>query len=114
MSTAARPTILPHGRSPRSRSRRRRDLAARHRLPTIYASDVYQSSGSLVTYGYNNSVMERNAAVIVDRILKGRKAAELPFEQPTQFEMIVNLKTAKSLGLTVPQTVLVRADRVIE
>ena len=90
------------------------DLAAKHRLPAIYANDAYVSSGSLVIYGYNNSVMERNAAVFVDRILKGRKAAELPFEQPTQFELVVNLKTAKSLGLTVPQTVLVRADRVIE
>ena len=90
------------------------ELAARHRLPAIYTHDAYVSSGGLVVYGYKNSVMERNAAVFVDRILKGRKAAELPFEQPTQYEMIVNLKTAKSLGLTVPQTVLVRADRVIE
>ena len=90
------------------------DLAARHRLPAIYASDVFLSSGSLVVYGYKTSVMECNAALFVDRILKGKKAADLPFEQPTQFEMIVNLKTAKSLGLTVPQTVLVRADWVIE
>lgn len=90
------------------------DLAARHRLPAIYANDAYVSSNSLVSYGYKNAVMERNAALIVDRILKGRKAAELPFEQPTQFELIVNLKVAKSLGLKVPQTVMVRADRVIE
>ena len=90
------------------------ELAARHRLPAVYPSDAFVAAGALVTYGYNNAVMARNAALIADRILKGRKPAELPFEQPTQFEMVVNRTTAKSLGLTIPQTVLVRADRVIE
>ena len=90
------------------------ELAARHRLPAVYPNDAFVADGALVTYGYSNAVMARNAALIVDRILKGRKPAELPFEQPTRFEMIVNLKTAKALGLKVPQTVLVRADRVIE
>ena len=90
------------------------DLAARHRLPTAYSSDSFAAHGALVTYAESNAVMARNAALIADRILKGRKPAELPFEQPTQFEMIVNRTTAKALGLTIPQTILVRADRVIE
>ena len=90
------------------------ELAARHRLPAIYTSDAYVPDGGLVTYGFGDAVMARNAALFVDRILKGRKAADLPFEQPTQFELVVNLKTASSLGLTVPQILLVRADRVIE
>ena len=70
--------------------------------------------GSLVSYSYSTIDLFRNAAVFVDRILKGRKPAELPFEQPTHFEVMLNMKTAKSLGLTIPQTVLIRADRVIE
>ena len=90
------------------------DLAARHRLPTIYSVDSFVPAGGLVFYGYNSARFFANAAVIVDRILKGRKPAELPFEQPTTFEMVLNMKTAKSLGLKIPQTVLMRADRVIE
>ena len=90
------------------------NLAARHRLPAVYPNDAYVADGALVTYGYSNAVMARNAALIADRILKGRKPAELPFEQPTHFEMVVNRTTAKTLGLTIPQTILVRADRVIE
>ena len=90
------------------------DLAARHRLPTIYSVDSFVPAGALVVYGYNTARFFANAAVFVDRILKGRKPAELPFEQPTTFEMVVNMKTAKSLGLKIPQTVLLRADRVIE
>ncbi len=90
------------------------DLAARHRLPAIYSVDSFVASGGLVVYGYNSARFFANAAVFVDRILKGRKPAELPFEQPTLFEMVVNMKTAKSLGLKIPQTVLIRADRVIE
>ncbi len=90
------------------------DLAARHRLPAIYSVDSFIPAGALVVYGYNGARFFANAAVFVDRILKGRKPAELPFEQPTTFEMVVNMKTAKSLGLKIPQTVLIRADRVIE
>ncbi len=90
------------------------DLAARHRLPTIYSVDSFVPAGGLVVYGYNTARFFANAAVIVDRILKGRKPAELPYEQPTTFEMVLNMKTAKSLGLKIPQTVLIRADRVIE
>ena len=70
--------------------------------------------GGLVSYSYSTIDPYRNAALFVDRILKGRKPAELPFEQPTHFEVMLNMKTAKSLGLTIPQTVLIRADRVIE
>ncbi len=90
------------------------DLAARHRLPTIYSGDSSVAHGGLVFYGFSSAKLFGNAAVFVDRILKGRKPAELPFEQPTTFEMVVNMKTAKSLGLKIPQTVLIRADRVIE
>ena len=67
-----------------------------------------------MSYSYSTIDPYRNAALFVDRILKGRKPAELPFEQPTHFEVMLNMKTAKSLGLTIPQTVLIRADRVIE
>ena len=90
------------------------DLAARHRLPVIYPLDAHIAHGGLVFYGFSSTGLFANAAVFVDRILKGRKPAELPFEQPTTFEMVVNMKTAKSLGLKIPQTVLIRADRVIE
>ena len=90
------------------------DLAARHRIPTIYAGDIFAPLGGLVSYSYSNVAMYRNAALFVDRILKGRKPADLPFEQPTRFEMTLNMKTAKSLGLKIPQTVLIRTDRVIE
>ena len=90
------------------------ELAARHRLPVIYPLDAHIAHGGLVFYGFSGTWFFANAAVFVDRILKGRKPAELPFEQPTKFEMVINLKTAKTLGLTIPQSVLVRADRVIE
>ena len=90
------------------------DLAARHRLPAIYSVDSFVASGALVVYGYNSARFFANAAVFVDRILKGRKPAELPFEQPTQIDMVLNMKTAKALGLKIPHSVLIRAERVIE
>ena len=90
------------------------DLAARQRIPAIYGNDIYAPQGGLVSYSVRVVDMYRNAAVFVDRILKGKKPAELPFEQPTTFEMVINMKTAKALGLTIPQSVLVRVDRVIE
>ena len=90
------------------------DLAARHRLPTIYSIDSSVAHGGLVFYGFGSAALFANAAVFVDRILKGRKPAELPFEQPTRFEMVVNMKTAKALGLTIPQSLLISADEVIE
>ena len=90
------------------------DLVARLRLPTVYSADPFIAAGGLVVNGFNTLRLFANAATFVDRILKGRTPAELPFEQPTQIEMTVNMKTAKALGIKIPQTVLVRADRVIE
>jgi putative tryptophan/tyrosine transport system substrate-binding protein len=89
-------------------------LASRHRLPAIYESREYAEVGGFMTYGQDLAVLFRRAATYVDRILKGAKPSELPWEQPTKFELIINLKTAKALGLTVPQSVLLRADEVIQ
>jgi putative ABC transport system substrate-binding protein len=90
------------------------DLARRQRLPTMLAQSQYAEAGALITYGPNVRDMNRRAATYVDRILKGSKPADLPVEQPTKFELVINLKTAKALNLTIPQSVLLRADQVIE
>jgi putative ABC transport system substrate-binding protein len=90
------------------------DLAAKSRLPSICGIPEYGEAGGLIVYGANNLDLERRAAIFVDRILKGAKPNDLPVEQPTQFELVINLKTAKALGLTIPQTLLLRADQVIE
>ena len=90
------------------------ELAARHRLPAIYYHDGFATAGGLLAYGPKLSEFSwRRAAVFVDKILKGARPAELPVEQPTKFELVVNLKTAKQIGLTIPPNVLARADRVI-
>jgi putative ABC transport system substrate-binding protein len=94
--------------------RRILNFAARRRLPTLFDARLYAEAGGLVAYGVSYSERLRRAAVFVDKILKGAKPADLPVEQPTKFELIINLKTAKALGLTIPQSVLVRADEVIK
>ena len=90
------------------------DFAARHRLPAIYEAREFVESGGLISYGPNLIAIERRAAEYVDRIFKGTKPADLPVEQPTKIEMVINMKTAKTLGIAIPQSVLLRADEVIE
>ncbi len=90
------------------------DLAGKSRLPTMYYSPDYVEAGGLIYYGPSPSDRFRRAATYVDKILKGAKPADLPVEQPTKFELIINLKAAKQIGLTIPQSVLYRADKVIK
>jgi putative tryptophan/tyrosine transport system substrate-binding protein len=89
-------------------------LAARHRLPAVYANSSYVANGGLVSYRPDTDDQVHRAAGYVDRILRGEKPADLPVQAPVKFEMVLNLKTAKALGIEVPPTVLVRADEVIE
>src|SRR5262245_32402026 len=90
------------------------ELALKTRLPSIYETEQFPESGGLMSYGLNAAVAWRRAALFVDKIFKGTKPADIPVEQPTRFELVINLKTAKALGLTLPQPFLMRADRVIE
>jgi putative ABC transport system substrate-binding protein len=94
--------------------RRIADLAVTHRLPMMFAAKEYAEAGGLVSYGTDYSDLFRRAAMFVDKILKGAKPADLPIEQPTKFELVINLKTAKALGLTIPQSVRGRADEIIQ
>jgi putative tryptophan/tyrosine transport system substrate-binding protein len=89
-------------------------LAMKHRLPTIGVSRRFAEAGCLLTYGTDSAEVWRQVAIFVDRILRGTRPADLPVVQPAKFELVINLKTAKSLGLTIPQSLLLRADQVIE
>jgi putative tryptophan/tyrosine transport system substrate-binding protein len=90
------------------------ELAAKNRLPAIYSREDYVDTGGLMSYGADRAEPYRRAAAMVDKILKGAKPADLPVEQPTKFELVINLKTAKALGLTIPPIVMMRAERVIK
>jgi putative ABC transport system substrate-binding protein len=88
-------------------------LAATHRLPAMYNWKMYVEAGGLMSYGPSLSDSHRRAAAYVDKILKGAKPADLPVEQPTQYELVINLKTAQALGLTMPPSILLQANEVI-
>ena len=90
------------------------DLAAKSRLPGIFPQSEYAKAGGLMYYGVNTVELFRRAAIYVDKILKGVKPSDLPIEQPTKFDLVINLKTAKQIGLTIPPNVLARADKVIK
>jgi putative ABC transport system substrate-binding protein len=90
------------------------ELAARTRLPAIYAREEFVESGGLMSYSTDLDDHYRRSATYVDKILKGAKPADLPVEQPTKFELVINLNAAKQIGLTIPQRVLARADKVLK
>jgi putative ABC transport system substrate-binding protein len=105
--------VFPYGTYSAERQRMA-ELAIRYRLPTIFAVRDHVEAGGLMSYGPDYSDLVRRGAVYVDKILRGAKPADLPIEQPTKFELVINLKTAKALGLTIPPSLLLRADQVIE
>ena len=90
------------------------EFAAKNRLPAMYEERSFVEAGGLISYGPSNAELYRRSATYVDKILKGANPADLPVEQPIRFELFINLKTAKELGLTIPQSVLYQADKVIK
>jgi putative ABC transport system substrate-binding protein len=115
MARGGRAVLLVNPSGPMFAERRRlAELAQKHRLPAVYDTREYVEAGGLIAYGPNRQELFRRAAVYVDKILKGARPADLPVEQPTKFELIINLKAAKALGLTIPPSVLARADEKIE
>ena len=90
------------------------ELAARYRLPAMYSNKLFADVGGLMTHDASRPSLEMSTATYVDRILKGARPADLPVEQPTKFELTISTKTAKALGLTIPQSILIRADQVID
>jgi putative ABC transport system substrate-binding protein len=113
-SLGADPVLISGGPFAAAHQRRILDLAATHRLPTVCGVRAYAESGCLLSYGTSVAAMYRRAAAYVDKILKGAKPADLPVEQPMTFELVLNLKTAQALGLTIPPSVLFQADEVIQ
>ncbi len=105
--------VLPHAVT-NTRRTQIVGLAAKHRLPGMYPDSQYVEAGGLMSYAATFPDLHRRAATYVDKILKGAKPADLPVQQPTRFELVINLKTAKALGLTIPQSILIRADQVIQ
>ena len=97
-----------------SNQKRILDFLAQNRLPAIFENKDWVEAGGLISYGANYADANRHAAMLMDKILKGAKPADLPVEQPTKFELVINLKTAKQIGVTIPQSVLIKADRVIQ
>jgi putative ABC transport system substrate-binding protein len=104
---------LPLATTPSAQRKQLADLAARNHLPAMYETSAYVEDGGLISYGLDRSWRYQRAAIFVDKILKGAKPADLPVEQPAKFELVINLKAAKQIGLTIPPNLLQRADRVI-
>ena len=115
-ATRARSTALAVLQSPFTSTYQKQitDLATRHRLPAIYPRQDFVESGGLMSYGADRAEPYRRVASLVDKVLKGTKPADLPVEQPTKFELVINLKTAKALGVTIPPVVMMRAEKVIK
>jgi len=105
---------LPTGPQMFTNAKRIADFALKSRLPSVYGRKETVDAGGLMSYGADIAESYRRVATYVDKILKGAKPADLPVEQPTKFELVINLKTAKQIGVTIPQKVLARADRVIK
>ena len=112
----ARSNALAATLNPLANSNQKRvvELATKNRLPAIYARSDYVDNGGLMSYAQNYAADGTDAARLIDKLLKGAKPADIPVEQPTKFEFVINLKAARSLNLTIPQSVLFRADRVIK